>query len=393
MKVMERAAVDGLELEYELRGSGEPVVLIHWGVSATWAEPLLEERALADHFRLLSYHRAGFGGSSPLEGPVTMADHAKHCRLLMRRLGIERAHILGHSSSVAVALQLALDAPEAVHTVASMDAARPAPPTELQAAFRREFVEPAVELYRAVDTEAAVDTFFRGVFGPGYREPLEQGLPGAFDQAVSDADTFFTQELPALWQRWSFTEEDARCITQPVLAVVGEHSAPTFPERRELLLSWLPDVEPFELPGATHLLHVQNPKRDGRSTRLVLRAAPAHTARLKRDQDTPEDGKSTPRHIRRSLSRPFASSKPKSRSVVEIGTTSTFCALRCRGRLTRAESSCKPEEADAQTRTGDLCSSGFLGCRGSAHARGISAPPRTGAPAHRGRLLPCKSTY
>ena len=42
------------------------------------------------------------------------------------------------------------------------------------------------------------------------------------------------------------------------MAVVGEHSASTFPERRELLLSWLPNVEAFELPGATHLLHVQN---------------------------------------------------------------------------------------------------------------------------------------
>jgi pimeloyl-ACP methyl ester carboxylesterase len=260
MKVMERAAVEGLELEYELRGSGEPVVLIHWGVSATWAEPLLEEPAVADQFRLVNYHRAGFGGSSPMEGPVTMADHARHCRLLMHQLGIERAHIVGHSSSVAVALQLALDAPDAVHTLVSMDAARPSPPTELQAAFRQEFVEPAIERYRAADKEAAVDTFFRGVFGPDYRDPLEQGLPGAFDQAVSDADTFFTQELPALWQSWSFTEENARRITQPVLAVLGEHSAPTFPERRELLLAWLPNVEPFELPDATHLLHVQNPR-------------------------------------------------------------------------------------------------------------------------------------
>ena len=34
---------------------------------------------------------------------------------------------------------------------------------------------------------------------------------------------------------------------------------PTFAERRELLLSWLPNAEPFDLPGATHLLHVQNP--------------------------------------------------------------------------------------------------------------------------------------
>jgi hypothetical protein len=44
MRVMERAAVGGLELEYELRGSGDPVVLIHWGVSATWAEPCSTSR-------------------------------------------------------------------------------------------------------------------------------------------------------------------------------------------------------------------------------------------------------------------------------------------------------------------------------------------------------------
>jgi pimeloyl-ACP methyl ester carboxylesterase len=257
MSVMERAGVGELELEYELRGSGDPVVLIHWGVSATWAEPLLDEPALADAFRLLTYHRAGFGGSSAIDGPVSMADHAEHCRLLMRRLGIERAHIVGHSSSVAIALQLALDAPDTVQTLVSMDAARPAPATEAQAAFVREFVEPAVGRYQAGDKEGAVDTFLGGVFGPGYRDPLERGLPGAFEQAVSDADAFFTQELPALRQ-WSFTETDARQVTQPVLAVVGQHSARTFPERRELLLSWLPNVEPFELPGATHLLHLQN---------------------------------------------------------------------------------------------------------------------------------------
>ena len=259
MQLRERADIAGIELEYDLRGSGEPVVLIHWGVSGLWAEPLLEEPVLKD-YRLLSYHRAGFGGSSKIEGPVSMADHAEHCRLLMRHLGIERAHVVGHSSSVAVALQLALDAPDVVHTLVAMDAARPSPQTELQAAFRRDFVEPAIERYRAGEREAAVDIFFRGVFGSDYRSPLERGLPGAFDHAVADADAFFTQELPALWQSWSFTEEDARHITQPVLVVVGENSAPTFPERRELLLSWLPNVEQFELPGATHLLHVQNPQ-------------------------------------------------------------------------------------------------------------------------------------
>jgi pimeloyl-ACP methyl ester carboxylesterase len=42
------------------------------------------------------------------------------------------------------------------------------------------------------------------------------------------------------------------------LAVLGEHTAPTFPPRMELLASWLQEVEPFELPGASHLLHLQN---------------------------------------------------------------------------------------------------------------------------------------
>jgi pimeloyl-ACP methyl ester carboxylesterase len=256
---VDRTRIDGVELDYELRGSGEPVVLIHWGVGVVWAQPLLEELALADGYRLLTYHRAGFAGSSRIEGSINMADHADHCRLLMRRVGIERAHIVGHSSSAMIALQLALDFPDAVQTLVLMESARPAPATEAQAEFVRAFVEPAVQCYRTGDKAGAVDTWCRGVFGPGYRAALERGLPGAFEDAVAAADAFFTQELPAV-QRWSFTQEDASRVTQPVLAVLGEHTAPTFPERRDLLLAWLPNVEAFDLPGATHLLHAQNPR-------------------------------------------------------------------------------------------------------------------------------------
>ncbi len=259
MKEMERAEVDGLELEYELRGSGEPVVLIHWGVATAWGEPLMEEPALADHHRLLRYHRAGFGGSSPIEGRVTMAEHAAHCALLMGHLGIERAHIVGHSSSALIALQLAVDFPHVVHTLALFESARPAPSTETQAEFVREFVEPALRTYHAGDREAAVDIWCRGVFGPDYRGALDHGLPGAFGQSIATADAFFRQELPAV-QQWSLTEEDANRITQPALLVLGENTVATFPERREVLLAWLPNAEPFDLPDATHLLHLQNPR-------------------------------------------------------------------------------------------------------------------------------------
>jgi pimeloyl-ACP methyl ester carboxylesterase len=145
-----------------------------------------------------------------------------------------------------------------VHTLALMEPARPAPQTETQAAFRRDVLEAAVERFRAGDTVGAVATWASGVFGPDYRPLLEHGLPAALEQCVADADTFFTQELPAL-QRWSFTEADATRITQPVLAVLGERTNQSFVERVALLRSWLPTVEAFELPGANHLLHLQNP--------------------------------------------------------------------------------------------------------------------------------------
>ena len=256
---MERVSLDGLELEYELKGSGEPVVLIHWGLCAKWAEPLMGEPALADRYALLRYHRAGFAGSDSVDGPLSMAAHAAHCRRLMQQLGIEQAHVAGHSSSAVIALQLALDFPEAVRSLVLMEPARPIPPTDDQTAFIREFVAPALGRFGAGDRAGAVDTFAQGVFGPAYHDALEQGLPGFFEQAIADADAFFAQELPAL-QQWTFSEDDAGRIPQPVLAVLGENTVPTFPPRMELLLSWLPRFETFELRGASHLLHLENPQ-------------------------------------------------------------------------------------------------------------------------------------
>ena len=257
---MARAALEGIELEYEIRGgAGEPVVLIHPGHFADWFMPLLAEPALMDHYRVLWYHRVGCVGSSHIAGPVSLAQQAAHCRALMRHLGIARAHVVGHSSSGNIALQLALDAPDAVHSLAILEPALYAVPS---AQTSRAFVRAAVQLYRAGDTAGAIDTFLRGVCGPGYRAVLDQALPGAFDQHVADAETFFSQELPAL-QQWSFTREDARRITQPVLAVIGAKSQaldPIWGERQALLLSWLPNVEPFVLADATHLLQVQNPR-------------------------------------------------------------------------------------------------------------------------------------
>jgi 3-oxoadipate enol-lactonase len=254
-QLQERAALEGVELAYEDRGAGEPVVLIHAGICADFFQPLMDEPALTGSYRLVRYHRAGYGGSSGVAGPLSIAGQGAHCRLLLRHLGIERAHVVGHSSSANMALQMALDAPETVQSLALLEPALLAVPTGPYGAQ-------AIERYRAGDKAGAVDTWMRGVCGPAYREVMEKVLPGACDQAVADVDTFFAQELPAI-REWSFGQDEAARVTRPALAVLGARTkqvTPVFDRRHELLLAWLPDVEPFVVPDVTHLLQVQNPR-------------------------------------------------------------------------------------------------------------------------------------
>jgi pimeloyl-ACP methyl ester carboxylesterase len=258
-----RAALETLSLDYEIRGSGEPVVLVHAGIFADWFKPLLDEASLTDRYRVVSYHRVGYAGSSHVAGAVSLADQAAHLRALMRQLGIDRAHLVGHSSGGNIALQLALDAPHMVHSLVLMEPALSVPTAGTEGMLsRRTAMTPAFEAFRAGDRAAAVDHFMRVVSGPGYRVVLDRVLPDAFTQAAADADTFFGQELPAVLQ-WSFKREDAARIGQPTLSVVGAKSlqlSPIWKARHELILAWFPKAEGFVLEDATHLLHVERPR-------------------------------------------------------------------------------------------------------------------------------------
>jgi pimeloyl-ACP methyl ester carboxylesterase len=121
-------------------------------------------------------------------------------------------------------------------------------------------MDPILAAYQAGDKAAAIDGFLRGVLRPDYRPALDPVLPaGWFEQAVADADTFFGVELPAL-QEWPFSREQAGGISQPVLAVLGAESVPVSVEVHELVQRWLPQAEPYVLPGATHGLQMENPR-------------------------------------------------------------------------------------------------------------------------------------
>jgi pimeloyl-ACP methyl ester carboxylesterase len=95
---MERAVVDGITLEYEVAGAGEPVVFIHGAFIADVLQPLAAETSLTGRYRLITYRRRGYAGSSRTPGSVRIARQAADCRALLGHLGIEHAHVAGHSS-------------------------------------------------------------------------------------------------------------------------------------------------------------------------------------------------------------------------------------------------------------------------------------------------------
>ena len=79
-KQMQRARVDGAELEFEVTGAGEPVLLIHGALIAEAYAPLCAEPALNSRYQLVRYHRRGYAGSSPVRAPFSIGQQAADCR-------------------------------------------------------------------------------------------------------------------------------------------------------------------------------------------------------------------------------------------------------------------------------------------------------------------------
>jgi pimeloyl-ACP methyl ester carboxylesterase len=255
---MKRALVNGVELDYEVVGAGEPVLLIS-PVLADGFVPLLSEPGLADHFQLIRYHKRGWVGSTHTPSPVSVATHAADAAALLEHLGVPRAHIAGHSSGAAVGAQLALDRPETVHSLILLELSLLSVPSG--AAFFEQ-AGPAFGAYATGDHEAALGIFMSVVSGqdwPTCRAVLEERLPGAVEQAIKDADTFFGVELPALAE-WVFGPEQAAAIRCPVLSVLGSDTRPLWVEVAEFLRSACPHVEERTIDGVGHLLHIERPQ-------------------------------------------------------------------------------------------------------------------------------------
>ena len=255
---MDSINVNGAALEYEMRGAGEPVLLIDMLIADCFV-PLLAEPALADRYQLIRYHKRGWVGSTHTPPPVSIADHAADAAALLEQLGVRRAHIAGHSTGASIGAQLALDHPEKVHTLTLLE------PTLVSLPLGDAFLKaagPVFEAYGSGDHSGAFAMFVSAASGLDWEECralLEERIPGVVTQSIKDADTFFGVELPALTE-WTFGPEQAAAIRTPVLSVIGANTQPLWLEIAEFLRSSLPHVEERTIDRVGHLLQIQRPE-------------------------------------------------------------------------------------------------------------------------------------
>ena len=261
---MQRTKINDTTLEILDKGAGEPIVFVH-GAMGDECAAVLQEPALADHYRLIHYHRRGWGNSERPDPPPMMSQQAADCRAVMQHLGVERAHLVGQSDGGVVVLQVALDFPETVQSLALLEPGVPS--LLLNAPAFTAVLAKVVALYEAGDKVGAMDVFGQEVIGENYRTVLDQTLPpGYFERWVADADTIFQYE-GAGFEAWPFTPTEAALITQPVLNMCGVNTQPYLRDIYETIQRWLPHAENFVLSDATHAMLQTNPK--GAAARLA----------------------------------------------------------------------------------------------------------------------------
>jgi pimeloyl-ACP methyl ester carboxylesterase len=243
-------------LEYEEHGRGDPVLLIHGAFISDALSLVAREAALSERNRLIWYRRRGYGGSDPVSAPYSIAEQARDAQALLAHLGVERAHVVGHSGGGVIATELALQAPRLVRSLVVLEPAILPPP--IAAAFPQ-MLAPLVETFRSGNVGGAVDLFMNmAAPEPDWRSELAKTLPAGAEQADDDAAVTFDVDLPQV-SEWVFDADRASRLLPPVLYVWGSESGPFIETLKDHFLSLVPKAESVKLPGVDHSMNTKAP--------------------------------------------------------------------------------------------------------------------------------------
>jgi pimeloyl-ACP methyl ester carboxylesterase len=108
------APVNGLEMYYEIHGTGQPLVLIHGAFSAIGTSFGALLPGLAESRQVIAFDLQAHGRTADIDRPLSLEQMADDIVAALQHLGIGQADIFGYSMGAVVALQVAIRYPEVV---------------------------------------------------------------------------------------------------------------------------------------------------------------------------------------------------------------------------------------------------------------------------------------
>ena len=247
--------VDGSELTYLAKGEGPPVLLIHGagGLIEIWNEV---QGALATTHKVVAYDRRGLG-RSPNPTPDVRV-HARDAAAMIEQVAGEPSIVVGWSWGASVAMELIRSHPKLVKAAVLIEPTfhfRPSVGTLLQF-IKAQFMS---SLGRK---RAGVGVIFRTLFG------RRSGGSG-WDELDTDQRElfFFNMEGPPAEAKPHEFWFDLKYIsvssvaswTVPVKYLIGDDTLREFEKCLEVLTSEASQIKTVRIPGACHLIPLQEP--------------------------------------------------------------------------------------------------------------------------------------
>jgi len=233
------APVNGLEMYYEIHGSGEPLVLLHgaYGAIGLWG-PILT--TLAENHQVIAVELQGHGHTADIDRPFNYEQFADDVAALMDHLTIVQADIVGYSMGGTTGLQVAIRHPELVRKLVT-----------IAANYRKDGYYPEV----LAGLGALTPEVFAGT--PEEEVYLRTAPnPADFPVLVEKHNELDTMEF-------AFPDEDMRSITVPAQLLFGDSDIVRLDHAVNMyhLLGGgvpgdfvgLPAAQLAILPGTTHL--------------------------------------------------------------------------------------------------------------------------------------------
>jgi pimeloyl-ACP methyl ester carboxylesterase len=209
---MPQIDVDGLTINYDVQGDGEPLLLIPY-LAADHACYAFQLPAYTEQFSCISVDLPGSGESDKPAGPYSTETYADQVAEFMAAAGIEEAHVAGVSLGAAVAMHLAARHPERVRSLSLHSC------WDRTDAYLRSVVESWRSLARGLPTvaDAVIQGIFPFCFTPGMYNDRPEFVQGLVD---------FVRSRPAQPLEAFLAQSDA-VLAHDATGVLARITAPT----------------------------------------------------------------------------------------------------------------------------------------------------------------------